>query len=246
VSGRHTVLVHSPEHVEIALEPAGLGRRSTALLLDIALIGGGCGLIVTVFQLFPASIAGAAKITACFALFWAYWPLCELRWGGRTLGKQLLGLRVVDGRGLPLDGRQSVIRTVARALDMSPLGGVGLFTALLDRRRRRLGDLLADTLVVEERAGRYLAFAAAGERRYNSLRTPRMRRLIAHRLGAEDREFLLAICLRANAMAEAARHDLFEAAGAHFRAVLEIDDDRLTGEAVVRGLASVCHGRDAD
>jgi hypothetical protein len=47
-------------------------------------------------------------------------------------------------------------------------------------------------------------------------------------------------------MAEASRHDLFEASGAHFRAVLEIDDDRLTGEAVVRGLASVCHGRDAD
>ena len=119
-------------------------------------------------------------------------------------------------------------------------------TALLDRRRRRLGDLLADTLVVEERGGRYLAFAAAGERRFNSLRTPRMRRLIAHRLGAEDREFLLAVCLRANAMAEGARHDLFEASGAHFRAVLEIDDDRLTGEAVVRGLASVCHGRDTD
>jgi hypothetical protein len=73
-----------------------------------------------------------------------------------------------------------------------------------------------------------------------------MRRLIAHRLGTEDREFLLAVCLRADGMAEAARHDLFEAAGTHYRAVLEIDDDRLTGEAVVRGLASVCHGRDAD
>ena len=246
MSGRQTVLVHSPEHVEIALEPAGLGRRSAAMLLDIALIGAGCGLITTVCALLPASIAGAAAITSCFALFWAYWPVCELRWGGRTFGKQLLGLRVVDGRGLPLDARQSVIRTVARALDMAPLGGVGFFTALLDRRRRRLGDLLADTLVVEERGGRYLAFAAAGERRYNSLRTPRMRRLIARRLGAEDREFLLAVCLRANAMAEASRHDLFEASGAHFRAVLEIDDDRLTGEAVVRGLASVCHGRDAD
>jgi uncharacterized RDD family membrane protein YckC len=246
MSGRQPVLVHSPEHVEIALEPAGLGRRSTALLLDLALIGGGCGLLTAVSTLLPAGIANGAAITACFALFWLYWPVCELRWGGRTFGKQLLGLRVVDGRGLPLDGRQSLIRTVARALDMSPLGGVGFFTALLDRRRRRLGDLLADTLVVEERAGRYLAFATAGERRYNSLRTPRMRRLIAHRLGVEDREFLLAACLRASGMAEAARHDLFEAAGAHFRAVLEIDDDRLTGEAVVRGLASVCHGRDAD
>ena len=246
MSGRHTVLVHSPEHVEIALEPAGLGRRSAAMLLDLALIGAGCGLIATVCALLPASIANGVAITACFALFWGYWPVCELRWGGRTLGKQLLGLRVVDGRGLPLDGRQSVIRTVARALDMSPLGGVGFFTALLDRRRRRLGDLLADTLVVEERGGRYLAFAAAEGRRYNSLRTPRMRRLIAHRLGAEDREFLLAVCLRAVGLGVAARHDLFEAAGTHYSAVLEIDDDRLTGEAVVRGLASVCHGRDVD
>jgi uncharacterized RDD family membrane protein YckC len=246
MSGRHTVLVHSPEHVEIALEPAGLGRRSAAMGLDLALIGAGCGMLATICAVLPASIAAAATITSCFVLFWGYWPVCELRWGGRTLGKQLLGLRVVDGRGLPLDGRQSAIRTVARALDMTPFGGVGFFTALLDRRRRRIGDLLADTLVVEERAGRYLAFAAAAGRRYNSLRTPRMRRLIAHRLGTEDREFLLAVCLRADGMAEAPRHDLFEAAGTHYRGVLEIDDDRLTGEAVVRGLASVCHGRDAD
>jgi len=246
VSGRHTVLVHSPEHVEIALEPAGLGRRSGAMLLDIVLISAGCATLAALSTLLPHSVAGAVSITSCFVLFWAYWPVCELRWGGRTFGKQLLGLRVVDGRGLPLDARQSVIRTVARALDMMPLGGVGFFTALLEPRRRRLGDLLADTLVVEERGSQYLAFAAAGERRYNSLRTPRMRRLIAHRLGAEEREFLLAVCLRADGMGEGARHDLFEAAGAHFRAVLEIDDERLTGEAVVRGLASVCHAREAD
>jgi len=241
-----TVRVHSPEHVEITLRPAGLGRRGTAFMLDASLIAGLCATIAPLCLLIPGGFGQAAAITLCFTASWAYWPVFELLWGGRTPGKRALGLRVVDGRGLPLDLRQSLVRNVARALDVAPLGGVGLFTALLDGRRRRLGDLVADTLVVEERGGRPLEFASTQGRRYNSLRTPRMRRLVAHRLGVEDREFLLAVCLRADALAEDARHDLLEAAGRHYRTLLEIDDARLTGEAVVRGLASVCHTHDGD
>lgn len=235
--------IHSPEHVEITLKPAGLGRRGAAVLVDLALVGGACGAVRQVGGLLPEAVGTPVVITACLVIFWGYWIAFELLAGGRTPGKRVCGLRVVDGRGLPLDAGQSLIRNVARAVDMLPLGGVGLITAMSDRRRRRLGDLLADTLVLEERSLPAVDFGSISARRYNSLQTPRIRKLVDHRLGTEDRELLLALCVRAGALDEAARYALFESVGTHYRELLEIEDSRLTGEAVVRGLASLCHGR---
>jgi uncharacterized RDD family membrane protein YckC len=66
---------------------------------------------------------------------------------GRTLGKWMLGLRLVgpDGR-LPSPGRAA-----ARALlSLASVGllGIGLLLALFDRRGRALHDLVARTAVV--------------------------------------------------------------------------------------------------
>jgi len=243
MSLQRSATIHSPEHVEITLQPAGLGRRGAAALVDLALITGACGAVQTVGGILPAAIAAPLVITICLVIFWGYWIGFELLAGGRTPGKRICGLRVVDGRGLPLDAGQSLIRNVARAVDLLPLGGVGLISAMIDRRRRRLGDLLADTLVLEERSLPAVDFGSLSARRYNSLQTARMRKLVDHRLGTEDRELLLALCVRAGGLDEGARHALFESVGTHYRELLEIEDSRLTGEAVVRGLASLCHGR---
>lgn len=233
--------IRSPEHVTIALVPAGLGSRYAAFLLDLGLILGGC----TAIGFLGASIPGvgaAVVATACFLVFWSYPVLFEVFGGGQTPGKRLLRLRVVDARGLPIRVEQSLVRNVVRVLDMVPLGGLAMVCSLLDAHHRRLGDLAADTLVVDETQPDAPDLQMAGARRHNSLRTPRLRRLVEHRLGVEEREFLLALCLRAPRLEERARYDLFESVGRHYREQLAVEDVHLSGESVVRGLVALLYG----
>jgi hypothetical protein len=153
----------------------------------------------------------------------------------------------VDGHGLPLTWQQSLARNAVRALDFLPVFyGAGAAACLLDRERRRLGDLLADTVVVQEARARPLSPAALGRpRQFNSLRTRRVLRLIRHRIGLEEREFLLALCLRADALEESARYDLMEEVGAAYRAKLGIDDPHLSGENLVRDLTAILFSDEA-
>ena len=127
-----------------------------------------------------------------------------------------------------------------RAVDFAPaFYGFAAISTLLDPRRRRLGDLVADTLVIRE--ARPLAWQSqlGSERRYNSLRTARVLRLIRHRIGLEEREFLLALCMRAEKMTPEARYDLMEEVAAAYRAKLSIDDEPISGENFVRDLTAV-------
>src|SRR5438874_11960099 len=142
---------------------------------------------------------------------WGWHIYFETQRGGRSPGKRAMGLRVVDARGLPISLYQSVVRNIVRALDFAPaFYGVAAISSLIDPHHRRLGDLVAGTLVIREAKPQAVRAQIAAERRYNSLRTPRVLRLIRHRISLEEREFLLALCLRADKMTPEARYDLME------------------------------------
>ena len=234
-------VILTPEHVEIRLEPAGLGSRFLALVVDLALL---IGLSGVVSQLTRGALPGAVGIVvqavALLVLTWGYHVYFEVRHQGQSPGKRITGIRVVDGRGLPLSVEQSFVRNVVRVLDALPVGyALGALVCQLDRHRRRLGDIAADTLVVRERPTQVYERRARGSRVFNSLRTPRLLRLVRHRVGLEEREFLAALCLRADGMEDRARFDLMEDIGRHYRARLGIEDPHLSGESLVRGLAGV-------
>jgi hypothetical protein len=159
---------------------------------------------------------------------------------GRSPGKRLLGLRVVDGRGLPVSFQQAFVRNVLRILDGAPaFYALGALVCQLDGAGRRLGDLAADTLVVRERRSADAAREWARSLELSSLRSPRLLRLLSRRLGLEEREFLLDISLRADQMEPKARFDLMEEVAAHYRQRLEIEAKGLSGENLVRGLTAL-------
>lgn len=241
--GRDERLILTPEHVPIRLSPAGLGSRFLALMADVALVLGATAAFKLVVQLIvSAGVAEAAANTAAFALFLGYPIWFETRHQGRTLGKRFFGLRVVDGRGLPITLEQSFVRNIVRALDFAPLFyGLGGLVALLDRDRRRLGDILADTLVVHERIPLRPEGRLRLERRFNALRTPATLRRIRQRVTLEERELLLTLCLRADRLEQHARYDLMEEVGSHYRRRLEIDAPELSNENLVRDLTAVLY-----
>ncbi|MGH9051185.1 MAG: RDD family protein [Acidimicrobiia bacterium] len=74
------------------------------------------------------------------------------RWRmGASLGKALLGIRVVDARGHPAGIWRGAVRTAALVVDLiALLLPIGLWLALLTPGHRRVGDFLAGTFVVRK------------------------------------------------------------------------------------------------
>ncbi|HEX4381841.1 MAG TPA: RDD family protein [Myxococcales bacterium] len=240
------LVVYTPEQVAVELLPAGFGLRFGAFLVDAAILWGILGFIGFAGTLLPKAVSGLFTTTAGFIVLWGYHVAFELLWNGQTPGKRLFKLRVVDGRGLPLEAAQSLVRNIVRLADMMPAGGVGMLAVLLDPHRRRLGDRAAHTLVVHEQQPGTLDLSQVEARRFNSLRTPRLRKLVMTKVGLDDRELLYALCLRAPKLTEQARFELFERVGGHYREALAIEDANLSAEAIVRGIAAVCSGQADD
>mgnify|MGYP002624187711 CR=1 FL=1 len=84
-----------------------------------------------------------------FLIELAYFSTCEIVWGGRTLGKRVVGLRVVRADGLPVGAREALLRNLLRIVDALPAYYlVGLTALVVSERAQRFGDLVAGTLVV--------------------------------------------------------------------------------------------------
>jgi uncharacterized RDD family membrane protein YckC len=191
--------------------------------------------------------AGALGILLYLFLSIAYGIFLEWRWHGQTLGKRLLGLRVIDAQGLRLELPQIAIRNLLRFADMAPLvylaGGI---TALATHRWQRLGDLAANTVVAHERRYEEPALEQIAPARYNSLlQYPRL----AARLRSLASPEAVALAVRAVAQRDgyrpAARIELFARLAAYFRALVQFPAgalEGLTDEQYLRGVLRVIYG----
>jgi uncharacterized RDD family membrane protein YckC len=70
--------------------------------------------------------------------------------GQATLGKQIMGLRVITTKGHTLSSFQSAGRCLARYFLSGAFMSLGYFLALLTDRKQALHDLLLGTIVVKE------------------------------------------------------------------------------------------------
>jgi uncharacterized RDD family membrane protein YckC len=70
-------------------------------------------------------------------------------WRGRTIGKSLFGLRVVDRSGQPLTWSRSFCRAFCYIVSIAPCC-TGLIWALLNRKHDSVHDLITHTRVVAD------------------------------------------------------------------------------------------------
>ena len=89
----------------------------------------------------------------------AYFSLLPFWWKGQTVGKRLLGLRVVHLAGKPLGVMDCFGRYGGYAAGLAT-GGIGLLQVLWDANRQAVQDKLAHTVVVDLRGPRALPPAA--------------------------------------------------------------------------------------
>jgi uncharacterized RDD family membrane protein YckC len=146
------------EAVVLELRTAGVPSRVLAALLDAAvqtvLMLLGIFLVGVTAQWLSAAATGALLIGVVLLVLLAYPVVLETLLRGRTLGKMALGLRVVRDDGGGIRFRHAITRGLIGLFVEKPgftLGFAGLVTALLNERGKRLGDLFAGTVVVQER-----------------------------------------------------------------------------------------------
>jgi uncharacterized RDD family membrane protein YckC len=163
-----TTLVSPPPPAEVALAAAPILRRAVACILDNMLIA--LAMVPVIMRIVPEAgrlmMAGDMQVIAHLPpreaailaglLFMAtllYFTVLEAAWG-QTLGKRLLGIRVVSDTGGPVTVWGAVVRNLLRVVDSLPsLYLVGLLFMVWSPKSQRLGDRLGHTMVVLKPAG---------------------------------------------------------------------------------------------
>ncbi|SEN51673.1 RDD family protein [Pseudomonas sp. NFACC39-1] len=140
--------VETPEGIDLPLRPAGLMPRALAFAIDLGIRGLVLGLLFIILAFFGELGIGLGSILL-FVVSWWYMVLFEVLNQGRSPGKQIMGLRVVQDDGRPIGWSASLIRNLLRFVDMLPFGYTfGAISCLQHPAFKRLGDLAAGTLVV--------------------------------------------------------------------------------------------------
>lgn len=145
--------------VVLELRLARLASRGLAFAIDavIQLVILVVGLIVVVAAGPDDGAARAAILLTLLVLVRVGYPvLFETLSRGRTPGKSAFGLRVVRDDGGPIRFRHALTRGLAAAIvDFGPVfvwGAVAVVCSLASEKSKRVGDFLAGTVVVLERA----------------------------------------------------------------------------------------------
>lgn len=149
--------IETPENVVLDYDIAGVGSRLQATLVDLLwvfLITLGLGVLLALLDSagLPSTWLDVIIILVLVLGFWAYFTFFEALREGQTPGKRGAGIRVVRDTGHPVTFAAAAARNLLRAVDLfPPLLLVDALLVVLHPRGRRLGDLVAGTVVVRDR-----------------------------------------------------------------------------------------------
>jgi hypothetical protein len=195
-----------------------------------------------------ADFAKASYILIYFAVSIGYGIALEWFWRGQTLGKRLMGLRVMDLQALRLQPSQIIIRNLLRAVDVMPaLYLVGGAFSLLTARAQRLGDLAANTIVVRTKAAPLPDFDQLATGKYNSLLDyPHIVARLHHRIPPEVAALAADAVIRRAGFTPEARLRLFREIAGYLRSAVEFPPESIDGisdEQIVRNAVEVLYQR---
>ena len=151
----HELTILSPEKTILTYPLASVGRRVLAQLLDIVVIAALTFAMVTAVSLLVGLVdKGLAYGMAMFvgvAMPFLYFIFLEGFWNGLTVGKLACGLRVRMADGTPIKFSAALGRNLLRVADfLPPPYFSGLLATFTTPKAQRLGDLVANTVVVKD------------------------------------------------------------------------------------------------
>ena len=160
------------------------------LAIPFSYIGG-----VEVLQAVQGIITGLGAVI-WFIIYWFYGAYMEAQFNGQTFGKRITKMRVITTDGHAIDGVQATLRNFFRLLDLMPMVSIGalfliepsdtpfdkilyvpfiptclfgLIVMTVNRKFRRVGDLVSNTVVVSEEMNRQPSLATFVDQRVPQL-----------------------------------------------------------------------------
>jgi uncharacterized RDD family membrane protein YckC len=245
----NSLLIRTPEGIEFALPLAGPFSRMLALAVDL----GAIAVLVSVLEKVLAPLAvlgqdisGGVHILVDFVLTLIYAMALEWLWRGQTVGKRLMGLRVVDARGLRLEPSQVIVRNLLRALDALPaLYLVGGIACALNGHRQRIGDIAAGTVVVRTPKLPKPNLDQLLGGKYNSLAESRhLAARLRQKIDPEIARIAVEALIRRDQLEPSARLELFGQLANHFRALVPYPPEvaeQLADEPYVRDVVELLY-----
>jgi uncharacterized RDD family membrane protein YckC len=157
------LVIETPERVELHYILANVGNRFLAAAIDHLIQAGASVALLVITGLmtswnFFSSIGAwtaALMVLSLFLIYWGYFVAFETLWNGQTPGKRIMRLRVVREDGRPVRFFEVFVRNLLRlTIDFQPLPSyaVGVISIIFSTRSKRIGDFVAGTVVVKERA----------------------------------------------------------------------------------------------
>jgi uncharacterized membrane protein SpoIIM required for sporulation/uncharacterized RDD family membrane protein YckC len=162
----NTVDIETPELVVVSYTVAGVGSRIAAGLIDLGICAALLiGILILAVKLgsptgpdeaekagMSDAWAAAIIVIVQFAILWGYYVIAEGLFDGRTVGKRVLGLRAVRDGGYSLGFAASAVRNLMRIVDLQPIFTyvIGIVSIAVSKSGKRLGDIVAGTIVVRE------------------------------------------------------------------------------------------------
>lgn len=149
------ITLQTPESVELEFTLAGIGNRAQALMVDYILLGGAIAVVIFTGSMLFAQFTPrlqkwylAIALLITFGIFVGYFIFFESLWQGQTPGKRYAKIRVIRDDGRPAGLSQATLRALLRPIDDAL--SIGFLMIVFNKQEKRLGDLLAGTVVIQE------------------------------------------------------------------------------------------------
>ncbi len=150
----NTISITTSQNIELEYELGSLGDRIIGRLLDFLVLIGYCVIIFAVIGF--GNLGRFMENNAWFIVLFIAFPvvfydlLSEIFLNGQSLGKKIMGIKVISLSGSQASFSQYLIRWLFRIVDFSFSGSlVALIMVAASEKKQRLGDLIAGTVLVK-------------------------------------------------------------------------------------------------
>lgn len=233
-SGNNFISVTIPEGITFNIPLAGPVVRSCAAIVDILIVTAFTGSLmqlISILSIISQDLFGFVAIILQFILSSGYGIFTEWLMNGQTFGKRFFHIRVIDCSGLPLQLYQVILRNILRPIDQLPLfyltGGLTCFFSL---HFQRLGDHLANTVVIISRSMDSTDIPEFKKSKYNSIiHVPHLAARIRQVVTPEQRSIAVDALSRATVFDQEARIEIFKAIATTFRASCNLPPEYTDG-----------------
>ncbi len=161
-SALNTIEIQTAQKVVIQYELASVGNRMSAFTIDMAILIGVLIFLMTILS--QVILASGDEVFLYFFLlvmapiFLFYTLVSEILLDGQTLGKRLVGLKVVKLNGDPAEPFDYLLRWSFRFVDIwFSAGAVAALLISSSQNNQRLGGMLSGTAVIRKSSTRNFA-----------------------------------------------------------------------------------------